>query len=553
MRVGLIGATALAVVTATPAAASPGDFSMCDGYAAPTKKIDGMTKGTWLWGLASRSADIRRSQTAFGAEAIPACDAALADPLLLPQYWLRRAHLLQAKATHQLDAGDAAGALVTLAASDAAAPAKDLYFERSVMMGNRALRAIADFKLGKKDDALAELGTIEKERPYAAFLRQLTLSIRLANETDRETQRRLIKENARLSPAGFVRLFWLEMVYSDFRGAADNGQDVSFDLPRGRGDWQIQGLESQKYQAIEKRADVAGARAYALAAIGKVDASRAAIAAAEADLAEVMAPLPPLAAGETYGKSKIASHDRQVDAGQVATSKLDRWKALIALRARAGTLTIQTLRTEVDLKQSSTMTVLPDLLGQIKVATPSEAGARDDLIKSLYGKIDAAIAKDNVLTIRELVELLPRPETASMVPTFAGAGDGFFLGDQNGFYTKREADSKYLNIRYGGLLTNRATIEELAMLAAAQQTRKAGMDSFLVDSRMFVERTLTTYGMYGINYGTSNNGYEARMRILPVNAADLPADLDHSRWRLIRADEVEAALGGIYLSTAPAR
>jgi hypothetical protein len=70
---------------------------------------------------------------------------------------------------------------------------------------------------------------------------------------------------------------------------------------------------------------------------------------------------------------------------------------------------------------------------------------------------------------------------------------------------------------------------------------------------MIVERTLTTYGMYGINNGTSNAGYEARMRILPVNAAELPADLEHGRWRLIRADEVEAALGRIYRSATPAR
>jgi hypothetical protein len=553
MRVGLIGVAALAVVTGAPAAASPDDFRICDGYSAPTGKIDGMTKGTWLWGLASRSEDIRRGQTVFGARAIPACDAALADPLLLPRYWLRRAHLLQAKATHQLDAGDAVGALVSLAASDAAEPAKDLFFERSVMIGNRALRAIADFKLGKKDEALVELGAMETARPYAAILRQLALSIRIANENDREVQRRLIRENARLSPGGFARLFWLQMAYSDFLGAAEIGQDVSFDLPRGRGDWQIEGLEDRKYEAIEKRADAAGARAYALAAIGKIDASRAAIAAAESDLAEIMAPLPPLAPGDKYKKSQIASQHRQLDAGRAASSKLDNWRALIALRARAGTLTIQTLRAEVDPRQPETQIVLPDLLGQIKIESPADTAVRDEVVKRIYRGIDAALAKDDTLTISELVELLPRPETESMVPTFSGTGDGFFLGDQNGFYVKREADSKYLNIRYGGLLTNRATIEELAMLAAAQQARKAGKDSFLVDSRMFVERTLTTYGMYGINYGTSNNGYEARMRILSVNATELPLDLEYSRWRLIRVDDVEAALSGIYRRATPKR
>lgn len=527
--------------------AGAGDFSTCDGYAAPTSKIDGMTKGTWLWGLASRSEDVRRSQYVFGADAISACDAALADPLLLPQYWLRRAHLLQAKATHQIDAGDAAGALVTLAASDAAAPAKDMFFERSVIMGNRALRAVADFKLGRTEAGLAELAAIDSARPYAAILRQLTLSIRLSNEKDQEAQRRLIRETARYSPDSLNRLFWMATLYSDFRTAADIGQEVSFDMPRGRGDWQILGLDNEKYAAIEKRADVSGARAYALAALGNTATSRAVIAAAQADLDEVTAPLPELPFGEAYSKKVAQTHDRQVAAGQRGITKLDRWKALIALRARLGTLTIAEVGNALDPKQPETVIVLPDLLSQIKTTSPADAAARDRVVKAFYAKIDETMAKDNAITIRELVALLPRPETASMVPTLKGTGDGYFLSDLNGFYVKREKDSAYLNIRYGGYLTNRATIEELAMLAAAQQTRKAGKDSFLVDSRMFVQRTLTTYTSYFDRSGTtSNNGYEARMRILPVNAAELPADLEHSRWRLIRVADVEAGLGGVY-------
>ena len=233
MRIGLVGVAAMAAIAAVPAAAAPGDFMACDGYPAPTKKVDGMSKGAWLFGLASRSEDIRRSQSAFGATALSACSAALADPLLLPQYWLRRAHLLQAKATHQIDTGDADGALKSLAESDAAAPASDLFFERSVMLGNRALRAMADFKLGKKDAALAELDAIDKARPYAGILRQLTLAIRLANEENHERQRLLIRENARLAPSDLNRLFWLSMFYSDFKTAAEIGEEVSFDCRAG--------------------------------------------------------------------------------------------------------------------------------------------------------------------------------------------------------------------------------------------------------------------------------------------------------------------------------
>lgn len=553
MRPVLLAAVPLALLAAVPAAASSADFTFCDGYPAPTKKVDGMSKGTWLFGLASRSEDIRRGQTVFGANVIPSCDAALADPLLLPQYWLRRAHLLQAKATHQIDAGDAEGALATLAASDALAPAGDPFFERSVLLGNRALRAVADFKLGKRDAALAELDAIDKARPYAAIVRQLTLSIRLANESDRDAQRRLLKDNARLSPGGFPQLFWVAMYYSDFRAAAELGQEVTFDLPHGRDDRAISGYQQQQYEAIGKRAEIAAARAYALAAIGDAEGSRAAIAGAEADIAEEMAPLPPLAPGDTYKKSVIADHERRLEEGRAGTQKIETWKALIALRARAGTLTLQTLRAEINVKEAESTMVLPDLLSRVQLASPAETATRDAVVKTLYGKVDAILARENQFPMRELVKLLPRPETAAMVPVFKSTGDGYFLSDLNGFYVKREKDSDYINIRYGGYLTNRATIEELALLAAAQQAQKAGKDSLLLDSRMFIERSLTTYGMYGINYGTSNNGYEARLRLLPVNANALPADLAHSGWRLIRVGDVEAALGDLYRRPAPAR
>src|SRR5437868_5872517 len=101
----IMGLAALSLL-AVPlvARAEPGDFAACDGYAAPGKKSDGITKGTWLWGLATATADFRKVTIAVGARGIAACDTALTDPLLVDAFWLRRAHLLQSKALHQMSA-----------------------------------------------------------------------------------------------------------------------------------------------------------------------------------------------------------------------------------------------------------------------------------------------------------------------------------------------------------------------------------------------------------------------------------------------------------------
>ncbi|MEZ0243663.1 MAG: hypothetical protein ACAH11_09830, partial [Sphingomonas sp.] len=283
----LAAGAALLVVGATPALADKTDFPACDGYPAPGKKADGMTQGTWLYGLATSTADVRRNQSSFGARYIARCDTALADPLLQPKFWLRRGHLLQAKAMHQIESGDAEGALVTLAASGAVGAANsDPFFADSVGLGNRALRAFALFKLGKNELAFAELDAVDRARPYAADLRGLTRAIRLANTKDFGAQRALLMASVPTDPNALVQLFWVGMIFSDFQQVVALSPQVSFDLPRGRGDWQIQGMEARRYELIDTRAEFAGATAYALAATGQTEAAKVMMAQARADVAE---------------------------------------------------------------------------------------------------------------------------------------------------------------------------------------------------------------------------------------------------------------------------
>src|SRR3569623_1955318 len=105
MRRGYLGLAAVTLAALVPTVAAAQNFTACDGYEDPKSKGDGMTTSPLLWGLARGNADIRETPMfAFNADGVAACDRALADARLLPGYQLRRAHLLQAKAVHQIGA-----------------------------------------------------------------------------------------------------------------------------------------------------------------------------------------------------------------------------------------------------------------------------------------------------------------------------------------------------------------------------------------------------------------------------------------------------------------
>jgi hypothetical protein len=143
-----------------PSSAAANDFWRCDGYEPAQGKIggDGMSTKDGFLGIGRSNSDIRKSEYSIGAAGVAACDQALNNPDLLDEYWLRRAHLLQAKAVHQIGAKDYEGALVSLAASDAVGASRnDRNFDDSVKLSNRAVRAFALLETGKKAEAEQEV------------------------------------------------------------------------------------------------------------------------------------------------------------------------------------------------------------------------------------------------------------------------------------------------------------------------------------------------------------------------------------------------------------
>lgn len=541
MRAITIAAAAAALLVAGPApAADKKDWQACDGYPAPSKKADGITTGSWLFGLASSDAEYRRHQTAIGAAGLAACERVLSDPLLAA-YWLRRAHLLQAKALHLLADNKDEPALAALKASDeAAAPHRDPLFADSVGLGNRALRALALHRLKRGDEARAELAAIETKRPWSNTLRSLSRSISLLYDNDLDSYFDALTRAAPHDPNILDSLFRLSILYGRLDQARPLYNQISLDLPRGKRSWQITGVAEHKYEKISERADLAGAMVYLLTAAGKADEAAALLAEAREDIRDATEPPVPNDRGDIL-KPAREDYQKRLAAGQKGMKLLDAWQEAVGLRRLATEKSWTELLPELDARLPKETPVMIDLLLASRDDSDPAKPTAKAAAAQLSAMLDSGRRKSLALKYSDLARMLPRPETLRQRPRYKKAGDGIITDDANGLSIKREKDSEAVSISYGSTLASPAMVEELGMLAAATKAREAGKDSFLIESRMMIQRTTNNY-YYSTMVSSVPSGHEVRMRILPVSSAAIPAGLEPARWRLIDANKVYADL-----------
>ena len=534
MRRILCGLAAVSGLVASPAAGAPTDFTACDGYPAPDKKGDGITNAFIAYGLGRIA--VRRSDPGHGTAALAACESALADPLLAAGHWLRRAHLLQSKAFHLLMLGRDEEALAALRESDSAVPAGEALWIESGGAGNRALRALALFRGGRAEEARGELDAITAARPYAHSLRVLTRAVRLGFEgTDSYFQ--VLRDEARFDPGLLPLLFRAAILYGRLDEAAAIHGQISYDLPR-RGAWVIEGWADRQYGQIEDRAANAGAMAYVLAAQGRTEAGSALIAEARADLEDSMQRPGPDSSGAVSAKAE-QDFSRRLGSAQKGAAVLDRWQEAIALRAAAPTLPLKALRERIDSGLAAETPVAIDILRQAKATTGTERNDRAAAVAELIRSLDEARRSAVLADWRALGRLMPRPETRRSKPKHMGdgTGNGIVLDATSGFYFRPVKGSESLTVGYGNGNSTPSIVEEIGLLAAAMKVRQAGRDSFIIETRMTMERSLTDNAKRPTR-PLMPFGYEVRMQIRPVSSASLPTGLESSRWRLIDANEV---------------
>ncbi|HMO75107.1 MAG TPA: hypothetical protein PKD48_07160 [Sphingopyxis sp.] len=524
------------------------EFPLCDGYAAPKGKSDGLSRETFMFGAASRSADIRRGAIIyFGERGLAACEKVLRDGRLIDAFWLRRANLLQAQAVHAIAAGQPERALVLTAQSDALGAAnRDSYFAQSVGNGNRGVRAYALIALGRKEEALAEIDGLRSNRPWAQSIRELAMQLHMRLDNSFAAQRDEMRDAIPLTPEKARALFWMQFLQGDYAAARELAPIISFDLPKQRGGWTLTGGETRALEDIELRAKVEGAWAYSEAVAGHEQRAKALIAGARADLDDMMVPPPPQPNGRPPRKQDVENHARRLPHARAAKDELTRWETAIAFRSTLGSRSVGDTQAMFQREGLGELMILPDILTQMREIDPAGRDEIDGVLVALQTDFDTARIKALDLSTRDLMAMLPRPETPKIVPVLKPAGDGFFLSD-SGLSRRREEQSDIWTVRYTHMLAPMAAVEELAMFGAAQTARREGYDSLILLSRLSIQRTTHVSGPYTGSY-QQNSGYEAQMRVRFVNAGALPADLGGMDWRVIPAQKVIDELSDRYKS-----
>ncbi|MEL6531236.1 MAG: hypothetical protein AAFQ27_14860 [Pseudomonadota bacterium] len=524
-------AASLFVVPVAAEAKAP-HFKECDGYKRPTKKGDGLNSGSFLFGLAKRSEDIRRGSTSDDPQlGLEACEKALNDPLLKSEFKERRASLLQAKAFHQLALFSFEDAMTTLDEIETIDTGADpKLYARGIGLGNRLLRSYGLIKEERFGEAMAELDAIDAMRPYSVSTRRTTDKLRLMLDDRLDHQIERLKKRAPIDPAANAMGFLTALEFSRFDDAITFGSGMEFELPKSKGNWRISGESQLNYQLISIRAMFDGGLAYALAATGDDAGATAILLDAREQLELAMTPPPPRKNGRKQKKSVLRDFEQRKVNGARGLEAIDSWAELIQIRKDAPNLDLEQLRERFKALPSSPGPVMIDI---ISLAGDTELGDRAELVSRLLEIAHTRRTKEFDLSVFNLIRLLPHAEAPENQVRFKRGGDGYFLTD-NGF-SRREMDTEDdWTIRFTDDTATAATVEEFSMIAAAQEAKKRGYDRLLLQSSRTVQRTTNVYGAYG----SQNSGREAQMRVRFIKSDAIPADLAGSTWRMLDVNTV---------------
>lgn len=562
MKVCVWGAALAALATTSaPAGAAnplvssftPSQWAACDGYGRPTQNGDGMTKealgflGVFTGGPSAGNT-FRSTPPTFGDAGVQACTAVLTDGGLRPQFWARKVSLLRARAIHQLAGGHSDAAMADLQAAEAAAQAPgDPYYQRSLGLGIKLVRALALERQDRHAEAQAIASEVMAARPWNRST-VIALFATIADERAIINGEPLLVAIARLQPKQIDSIFSDAMRTRDFRRAVQiypNLVPPTKVLDRG-----IYGIEQEiqvaRNEAVESlfKALRRASLAYAQAASGDAPSARSSLTAAEQELKELAEPLPKLVPGTKEGrKARIrrAINGAIVAAGKDAADQLARWRFMTELR-------LQLSAGQAPSSAPDLLRILPNGPGLDLLITLEEHGNKEaaPFIEALQKRLEPARmpSKDQ---IELLFEALPHAEIAERIATYRKAQSPLAValwGGASGFRTKANPDGS-TTISFTGEKSSGSVVEEMALLRAADFTRAMGKSAFVIISRADFQRSLTT-SIYGVAGRAMPTGYTTELTIQPVDSINPPEPYRSAPWRMIDAAKVVDSLGPTY-------
>lgn len=193
---------------------SPGSaLRNCDGFGGVSRSGDGVLR-------AGRSVDaIGRMEPNF-QHPIAYCDRALLVLSDYPQYWLRRASVLQSRAIHRLMVNDVAGAIIDLDSADGLVPRPlDMDYLRTLDVNAKLIRALALAMRGEHDAGEALALEARTQRPYSRAALLATYFILSQREASAQAAP-VVTELSRLDPR------WHTALPGSLTGRALSNEDL---------------------------------------------------------------------------------------------------------------------------------------------------------------------------------------------------------------------------------------------------------------------------------------------------------------------------------------
>lgn len=531
-----------------------GDFPACDGYGAPGRTTDGMSRGvsglSALWMGGTGSSQLRRNEPRYGRQGIAICTDLLNYRYMLPEYRLRRASLLEARALHRLAAGEAREAIADLDLAREAAGSGDPLAERSFLLGLRLVRAFAQLKAGDSAAAAREAEAVLAARPYETDLALAAAQLHFAAARDWTAYLGQLRNIARVDPNIIPTLFTFALFRGEFEEMIALHPQIVISTPRSpSGGYDIPGRNAAVAEAMVRRALLDGAYAYALQARGRNADADAAIAAGRRALEASMAPPVPPQGRERPTRAQrdlyAAMQARQAEADEMLTG----WERMVRLRRMVAEGNVAGVVADLETKRIDPTPAALDLFEAMIQARPglrSEiAGMIDQLRHGLASQVDRALD----LSVQELANALPEPESPQRMPAYDGGG-GL---DGNGYRALPGSSAGTQTIRFSSARGSISVASEMALLRAAELARQSGHRGLLIVTRRGVLRSTTMYSAYGFRGATTASGQEAELEVAFVDPAALPAAFGNAGWRVLDADAIWSTLSPIYRPPAPAR
>jgi hypothetical protein len=519
-------------------------FANCDGYGEPTKSGDGMATMALRMGIFIDPGGRRRSVPSLGRSGVLACNIALGELQSRPTYWMRRVSLLRARAIHRIAEGDLTGAQADLDAADAAAAQPDEpYYRRSLRLGVDLVRALALRRSGQSQAAEKLALSVSNARPFSKQT-ALAALVAIGPDADFAVRGALLRRVAQLDPNACGELYDATFEQGEYAKAVELYGALQ---PAVKGGDEPMELRQRLLLEQDNRAEAArfwvavtGERAYALAALGRADDARAALADARARFAAATPapdPLPEKASDKERLQSAIAEQTN-LKIRNLIPPVLNAWSGLTEARLllAEGKEPEAAARFHAIGKLPASSATIDFLQAAVLRLPPQE---RPDLAtwRSQMRAARGTPAPGDELRI--LAGGLPEAETLQRVPAVHHSN---WLYTVNGYSETRTAESSTLTVKYRDVDTTEAMAQEAALLRAAELGEKSGKNAMLVTGMRDIQHTVIVT-LYSSPINSLPSGFETDMDVTFVDAA---ASQSTDRWRLIDLATVRAELSALY-------